>query len=423
MVQPIPYAALFRETPEHRRGYRNLAIVMACGIFVSTFSQVGVLGLYPLRFLLKDRLHEGPVRVALFMQLANMPWNLKILSGIIVDGMPLLGSRRRYYLLLSSIVSGALWLAVGLTPAVFWPLLVMATLMNIALVFVSTVSGGLLVEGGQKYGATGKLSALRVAMMNVAGLGISAGALVAHRMGVSAVIAAVPMFLMFFLTFYLYHEERVARTDPNVWKGLWEQLKIACTSPMLWITSGLLFLVQFAPGFVTPLMFYQTDTLGFSDNFISLLALVDAVAGAVGAVFYGYFCRRVSLRVLLYASISITAGASLFYLGYVGHKSAVAIEAIYYLVYYLAQLPLYDLAVRATPRGSEALGYSIIMSVWNWGLFFSDIIGSYMFEKWHVSFMGLVWINAATTALVLVAVPFLPRLLVDVREGEASPPA
>jgi hypothetical protein len=36
-----------------------------------------------------------------------------------------------------------------------------------------------------------------------------------------------------------------------------------------------------------------------------------------------------------------------------------------------------------------------------------------------VPFKTLVWINAATTLVVLVAVPFLPKLLVDRREEDA----
>jgi len=402
--------------------YRNLAVIMGFGMFASTFAQTGVLGLYPFRFLLKDQLHEGAFRVALFMQIAGMPWNLKIIAGIICDGLPFFGSRRRYYLLLSTLLSGLLWLAVAFVPPTFAPLVVMATIMNIALVFVSTVSGGLLVEGGQTFRATGRLSAWRVVAMNVASIGIPLGAFIATQsLLVTALTAALPLFVVCGFTFFHYREERVVRADPRVWTGIREQLKVAVRSRALWGTSGLLFLVQFAPGFSTPLMFYQTDDLHFSDKTIGVLTLVDALAGIVGAILYGYFCRRFSLRPLLYGSILFTGLISLLYLGYNNFWSALLIEAAYFFAYALVQMPLYDLAARATPKGSEALGYSIIISVWNWGLAFSDLIGSALYEKWHVSFKQLVWLNAATTLLVLAAVPFLPKLLVDRREEETVP--
>ena len=403
-------------------GYRNLALIMGLGMFASTFAQTGVLGLYPFKFLLMDQLHEGPFRVALFMQLAAMPWNLKIIAGIICDGLPLFGSRRRYYLLLSTLLSGLLWLAVAVVPPAFAPLVVMATLMNIALVFVSTVAGGLLVEGGQTFSATGRLSAWRVVAMNIASLGIPLGAFIATgSLGWTAMAAALPLFVVCGLTFFYYREPRVARVDPRVWTGIRTQLKATVRSRAVWAAAGLLFLVQFAPGFSTPLTFYQRETLGFTNNDICILTLVDALAGVSGAIFYGYFCKRFSLRTLIYGSILFTGLISLLYLGYDDLKSALLIEAGYYFAYALVQMPLYDLAARATPKGSEALGYSIIISVWNWGLLCSDLIGSALYEKWHFTFKQLVWVNATTTLLVLIAVPFLPRLLVDRREEETPP--
>ncbi len=409
------------ETGVKSARYRNLALIMSCGVFASTFAQTGVLGLYPFRFLLKDQLHEGPFRVALFMQLAAMPWNLKIIAGIICDGLPLFGSRRRYYLILSTLLAGLLWLAVAMVPPAFMPLVVMATIMNIAMVFVSTVSGGLLVEGGQEFQATGRMSAWRVVAMNVASLGVPLGAFIATRsLAITAMSAALPLFLVCGLTFFRYREARVVRRNPRVWTGVREQLKVAVRSRALWATAGILFLVQFAPGFSTPLMFYQTDDLHFTDRTIGVLTLVDAFAGVIGAFFYSYFCKRFQLRSLLYNSILFTGLISLLYLGYNDFRSALVIEAAYFLAYALVQMPLYDLAARATPKGSEALGYSIIISVWNWGLFFSDLIGSALYENKHFTFKQLVWLNSATTLLVLIAVPFLPKLLVDRREEETA---
>jgi len=406
---------------EDQRRYRNLALVVSVGIFVSTFAQTGLIGLYPFRFLLKDQLHEGPLRVALFMQLANMPWNLKIFSGIISDALPIFGSRRRLYLAISSLAAAVLWLAVAVVPPAFVPLCVMATIMNVALVFVSTVTGGVLVEGGQEFKATGRLSALRVLMMNISGLGVPIGAFLATQaLGFTALAAAVPLAGLSFIAFFLYKEPRTAKRNPQIWKGLLHQLKVAVSSKMLWATSGLLFLVQFAPGFSTPLMFYQTDVLQFSENQIGMLTLIDAFAGAAGAFFYAYFCRRFNLRTLIYMSIFFSALVTLLYLFYNDFRSAIVIEIVFMFCYYLAQLPLFDLAARSTPKGSEALGYSIIMSVWNWGLFFSDLLGSGLYEKYNMSFKSLVWVNAATTALVMVVVPFLPKLLLDSREGQAQ---
>src|SRR5205085_913860 len=84
----------------------------------------------------------------------------------------------------------------------------------------------------------------------------------------------------------------------------------------------------------------------------------------------------------------------------------------------LAMLPVYDLAARATPRGSEAIGYSVMMSVWNLTNALSDWSGSWLYSRFHLTFKHLVWVNAGTTALVLIAVPLLPAVLLRSRDGE-----
>jgi hypothetical protein len=37
-----------------------------------------------------------------------------------------------------------------------------------------------------------------------------------------------------------------------------------------------------------------------------------------------------------------------------------------------------------------------------------------------VSLTHLIWLNAGTTALVLLALPFLPRALIEQRDGEQN---
>ena len=58
------------------------------------------------------------------------------------------------------------------------------------------------------------------------------------------------------------------------------------------------------------------------------------------------------------------------------------------------------------------------MSARNLALGGSDILGSWLLDSRGWDFHRLVWLNAATTALVLVFVPLLPRALVNRRDGE-----
>ena len=77
-----------------------------------------------------------------------------------------------------------MWLLMGISPGNYNLLLALAIGMNTAMVFGSTTSGGLLVEAGQRFGMSGRLSSLRVFAQNLgAGLVLPiSGYLAGHTM-------------------------------------------------------------------------------------------------------------------------------------------------------------------------------------------------------------------------------------------------
>ena len=75
-----------------------------------------------------------------------------------------------------------------------------------------------------------------------------------------------------------------------------------------------------------------------------------------------------------------------------------------------------DLAARATPKGCEGLGYSLMLSIRNVAIFGADVVGSYLADhKWP--FANLVYLNAGTTAVVLILVPLLPATLMQSKDA------
>jgi hypothetical protein len=88
--------------------------------------------------------------------------------------------------------------------------------------------------------------------------------------------------------------------------------------------------------------------------------------------------------------------------------------------YTLAEVAMMDLAVRATPSGSEGLGFSLMMSVRNATLFGSDWFGSKLLETFHLHFSTLVIANAATSLLAVPLVLLLPKIIVMTRDAQAT---
>lgn len=403
---------------------RRYAALVCWGMLVTNLGQMVSIGEKPLKFLLKDGLNLSPTAMAAWFSLALIPWTFKPLAALFVDGVPFSRTRHRNYLLLGSALGGCLWLAMAFVPPTYKSLVITAFFFNLMAVLTSVVIGGLLVEGGQTYGATGRLSSIRMIVANVVLLfvGPAGGFLASRWFGWTAIIGGVLFFSMIPVTLMLLREKPLVRSEGRgqVLLGIVHQLKVIMSCRNLWICGGLLFLVHLSPGYTTPLFYYQTNELKFSPQFIGNLMIAGGIMGLAGSLIYPLLCCRFRLRTLLFMSISCTALSSLCYLGYVSHNSAIVIEGLGMLGYTLAQLPLYDLAARATPKGSEALGYAMMLAFWNLSMMVSDVLGSYLFDQFQMPFRNLVWINASTTALVLIVVPFLPGHLVDKKEGEAA---
>jgi len=315
-------------------------------------------------------------------------------------------------------------------------LLALSIGMNMAIVFGSTTSGGLLVEAGQKFGVSGRLSSLRVFAQNLgAGLGLPLGGMLAGKaMGWTSAAALLPLLGMFFSAWLLLREPpapaRVAHGRSaggqlvHVALSIWQQIKNVLRRDML-LPALLLFFIQAVPTFRSTCFYeYQTKDLHYSDAALGWLGLAGYGVALLSSGVYAWWCRKVSLRTSLYSGVFLVALSALPYLFYTAYTPymprAVVIEAVGTFLQYLAYLPLFDMAVRSTPKGSEALGYSLLISVWNIGLMIGTKTGPLLYQRvLHKDMHQLIWINAVATLAGGLFVFLLPKTLVEKREGNA----
>ena len=376
----------------------------------------------PVTLALKNRFHLGAADISLFSLVTGIAWFLKPVFGWLSDGFPLWGTRRRHYLLLSSFLSGVVWCVLAVLPISYTLLLIAFTLINAGKTLASTVLGGIMVDAGQKYGTTGRLSAQRSAVTSAVALisGPVAGFLAGRAFGWAAVASAACAFGLTLLCYRLYHESR-GGPEPSrgARKGI-SQYRVVLKSRSLWWGLLMSFLFLLAPGFGTPLLFVQQDSLHFSAQFIGNLALLSGSAGLLGAFVYSRLCRRLSIRVLLVGGTLIEVCAVLLFLRYDSALSAILITVLTGFTGAMAGLPVADLTARATPRGSEALGFSLMISASNVAWKFSDVLGSWLYQHRHFHFPWLVLLNAGTTLAMLLILPFVPRSLTDQSEKRSQ---
>lgn len=421
-VLNAPRVTVASEAPD-RSEFRRRVLFIGLGVMLVSlaYPDTGI-GELPLRYLLHDHLKVSPEVMAWFFFAANIPSWCKPALGIFSDSVPLLGTRRRSYMLLGCLGGTLLWLLMLFVPRQYAPMLGMAVALNAMATIGGTMNGAVLIEEGQKYGATGRLSSLRSICISAGAIaaGPVGGWLAAQTFGWTCVAGALLFASLIVLTWTCLREKPDGARNANALQDAMAQLRILARSGPLWVAGGMVFLLRVAPGFSTPLFYYQTDTLKFSPEFIGTLAgITSALAFAAGFLYY-FLCRRVALRPLIVLCMTVEVCTTLAYVFYRNPTSAILIRAGAGVGGTLAFLALFDLAARATPKGSEAMGYAILYAFLNIGLSCSDVLGSRIFEFFHRDFNAMVFINAGTTALIFLAIPFLPRALVSWKDGEKS---
>ncbi|HEX7654608.1 MAG TPA: hypothetical protein VF607_13960 [Verrucomicrobiae bacterium] len=160
----------------------------------------------------------------------------------------------------------------------------------------------------------------------------------------------------------------------------------------------------------------------YTDAALGNLGLVGYGVALLSSGVYAWACRKLRLRTSLYLAMGLIALSAVpyaFYAPYPEHLGrAMAIEGGGTFLQYLAYLPLFDLVVRATPKGSEALGYSALIGVWNLGMAVGCKTGPMLYENYlRLNMNALIWLNAGVSLAGVMLVWLIPKALADRRES------
>ncbi len=402
--------------------YQATAFVVLVGFLATTLAQPNVLGRIPLQSLLKNVLHVDRSDNAAFFFWIGAPWYIKPLIGILSDAYPLLGSRRKSYLLIGGLTAAAAWASLWVTSHNYSTLLIVCMAMNFAIVIASTAIGGYLVEAAQATGRAGQLTSLRNAGYQSSWLvsGLAGGYLGALAIGWTALTCGSVALLLAPLAFFMHEEHRPA-PGKRLLNEMGHQLKAMVQARSLWAVAGVAGLYYLAPGLVTTLFYLQQNTLHLTTPQQGYLTFCGGIGGVIAAAAYGFFAAgRFKLRTMLVACLVTGAAGILLYCFYDSFAKAMAIDGINGFTIGLCEIVLIHVAVRATPAGSEALGFAVFMAVRNLFMFGSDWLGSTLVDKLHFQLSTLVVANCVVTLVAAALTLLLPAALVDVRDVVSS---
>jgi predicted MFS family arabinose efflux permease len=226
------------------------------------------------------------------------------------------------------------------------------------------------------------------------------------------------MFTILPVAFFLLREEEIAIDSNAQLRTTGQQLARMSREKAMWLAVGLMTLFYLAPGLQTAVFYKQQDELHLNTRWQGIFELIGGACGMAAAFGYAFLCKRVNLRKLLLVSLAFGTLANLPYMAYTSVPRAVVIEGFNGFAYGLAELAIMDLAVRATPKGIEGFGFSLMMSVRNFALFGSDWLGSNLIDHFHWRFRSVVLTNSLVCALTIPAVLLLPSMMLKRKDAE-----
>jgi MFS family permease len=390
---------------------------------VEGIGQTGGLIAQPLNYFLKQTYEWTPVQVTAYLTVLNLPWIIKPVYGIVSDFLPLFGYRRKTYLVVANAAAAGAYCWVTQITApdeLIFVLLLTAYGMAIS----STVCGAVLVENGQKFGASDAFVNQQWLWFNIAAMASAfiGGELVGRLPpgtalhAAAGIIAVAPLAAVFAAWFLI--REPAARINFPEMKKTFASLLAALAMRELWVIALFLFVYYLNPGLGTPLYYHMTDELKFSQQYIGILGSINSAGWIAGALLYRRFLKGITAKALLNSSIVLGTLATAAFLLLWSEPLAAAINFFSGVAGMIAFVATLTLAADYCPQRSEGFAFAALMSVTNFAAALSENIGSVLYEHlFHRHLDPLILVSAAFTALAFAFVPLLR--LGDKQPGEA----
>ena len=410
-----------------RRTALHLGLLFAVLYFVQGLAEPGEgLIAQPVRSLLNGW-QKSPGEITQFMAIVSAPWAIKPIYGLLIDFVPLFGSRRRNYLLLATLLTAVslFWLSFSMpTEGQTNQLLALLIVPTLAIAFSDVVADALMVEKGQPLGLTGRLQSIQWGSMYAATVlaGSLGGWMSEHnRHELGFLICGLGALVTFVATWiWIQDAAKLESTGSaevssvpkeTVWSRM-SLMRRTLMSRQFLMIAVFLFLWNFNPFSSTIQQLHLTEHVkltpqqyGHSNSLFSI--------GCIGAcLVYGFLCRVIPSRLLIHLAIAAGVSSTFAYLLVQGVQSAFVVSVFVGFVYMLGNLIQMDFAARMCPATIAGSMFAMLMSVSNLAIILSTILGGWLYETFasqggpDFAYAIVVLIGSATTAFCWCLVPW-----------------
>lgn len=404
----------------------KLLVLFGLFYFAQAVAQQGGIMAMPVTLFFKVTLGWSPAQVETYLWALIIPWSIKPLYGMISDYIPVLGYRRKSWLLAANLIAGFgfMWLAgfAASPEALFWGLCMTA----VGTAAADVIIDALMVENGKKFNLTARLQSIQWFWFFIASICTSLlGGYICSYFGadsspegarsalqVAATIAvAGPIVVL--VAAWLIVKEEPSRLGRDHFKattlGVWSAFK---TWPLY---AALLFLAvsNLAPNLGSPWSYHVLDVLKLKPDQLGWLGAAGGIGSACGAWIYARYISKFSIKKQLTMSITISVVAILSHLflltphDYTFHLS-VAFAAIWGIGGAMSLLAALTLAAQCCPAQAEGFTFSLLMSARNFCLQYGALKGAQLYETaLSKNIVSLIVLSAICTALCYLVVPFM----------------
>lgn len=183
------------------------------------------------------------------------------------------------------------------------------------------------------------------------------------------------------------------------------------------------FLFAFGPGGATPLQFYLTNELHASDAIFSYYYGISAASFIPTLLLYGYLCRRVPLKKLLWWG-AIMAVPQMIPLAFMDSGNLALVLAVPMgMMGGLAVGAYFDLAMRSCPPGLQGTLMMLVDGLIELSGRAGDLLGSQIYNSSPThGFLYCVITTTVVYALILPVILLVPKELTATADGEPDPP-
>jgi folate/biopterin transporter len=415
-------------------------------LLISFHTGIATLADIAVQYYLKDELKLQPGSYSRIQSITYIPWMIKPFFGLLSDIYPILGYRRKTYLLLCGLLDILAWLFMAYVVSNLLTATFALFFANVALSFSSVIGEAIVVElsKSETYdqhssnNAKDNISSFFI-LKNIGVLMSSylKGYLVDVISIRSVFLCAASTPALLIIAGVLMYEDKIEPSSRNKQEGendvLFREepaermlhkeffdfiLQKQILLPLLFIT-----ILMSTPAYDDPLFYFMTEELHFSGNILGLMSFASAVTAILAIYIYKRFFKEVSFKRVLIAGNCLYGmfGLSALLLvtrfnqklGISDYTIAIFSSSAVNMIGEFIIMPILSLAAILCPKDLEATVYSVFMSAINFGSIISYVMSSLLTEAMDITSTNytnlpkLILISNFTCVLPLVLLLFI----------------